>query len=228
MRISRIQIQNFRNFATLDDTLGTHTVIVGENKVGKSNLLYALRLILDPSLPDSMRKLREEDFWDGLERPLSKDDRITISVDLADFEDDESQLALLAEHLIKPKPMVSRLTYVWQPVSTLVGDPKKEADYELLVYGGVRPEKQISYEVRRRLPMELMPALRDCEGDLARWTRSPLRPLLDKAASEIDRDELEKLAGNVDKSTEKLTQLEEVKSVAKSIEKKLIAMVGSA
>lgn len=32
MRISRIQIKNFRNFANLDIKLGTHAVIVGENK----------------------------------------------------------------------------------------------------------------------------------------------------------------------------------------------------
>jgi len=227
MRISRMQIQNFRNFANIDVKLGTHAVIVGENKIGKSNLLYALRLILDPALPDSARKLREEDFWDGLERPLGKDDRITISVDLADFEDDENQLALLAAHLIKPEPMVARLTYVWQPLPSLGDSPKKEGDYEFMVYGGDRPENQISYEVRRRLPMELMPALRDCEGDLARWTRSPLRPLLDKAAGEIDRDELERLADGIDKSTEKLTELEQVQSVAESIRDKLIDMVGS-
>ena len=116
MRISRIQIDNFRNFASLDVNLGRHAVIVGENKIGKSNLLYALRLVLDPSLPDSMRKLREEDFWDGLNRPLGKEDRIKISIDLTDFEDDENQLALLAEHLIKPSPMVARLSYVWQPL----------------------------------------------------------------------------------------------------------------
>ena len=228
MRISRIQIENFRNFESIDVKLSAHAVIVGENKVGKSNLLYALRLILDPSLPDSARRLREEDFWDGLKRPLDKDDCITISVDFADFEDEESQLALLAEHLIESDPMVARLSYVWQPLPTLVDGPKKEADYEFLVFGGNRPENQITYEVRRRLPMELMPALRDCEGDLDRWTRSPLRPLLDKVAGEIDRDELERLAEGVNKSTEKLTKLEEVQSVAKSIQKKLIEMVGSA
>ncbi len=41
MRISRIHIENFRNFASLDVKLGKHAVIVGENKIGKSNLLYA-------------------------------------------------------------------------------------------------------------------------------------------------------------------------------------------
>lgn len=228
MHISRIQVENFRNFASIDVTLGEHAVIVGENKIGKSNLLYALRLVLDSSLPDSARKLRAEDFCDGLERPLGKDDRIKISVDLTDFEDDENQLAVLAEHLIEPEPMVARLSYVWQPLPGIEDGPKKDADYEFFVYGGDRPENRIGYEVRRRLPMELMPALRDCEGDLARWTRSPLRPLLDKAAAEIDRDELEKLAAGVDKSTEKLTKVDQVRSVAESISDKLIEMVGSA
>ncbi len=38
MRISRIQIENFRNFHRLDVAVSSHAVIVGENKVGKSNL----------------------------------------------------------------------------------------------------------------------------------------------------------------------------------------------
>jgi putative ATP-dependent endonuclease of OLD family len=227
LRISRIQIKNFRNFADLDVQLAEHAVIVGENKIGKSNLLYALRLILDPSLPDSARKLREEDFWDGLPRPLTKGDRITVSVDLAEFEHDENQLAILAEHLVEPDPMVARLTYVWQPLTGLEGEPTKDADYEFSVYGGGRPENRINYEVRRRLPLELLPALRDCEGDLGRWTRSPLRPLLDKAAGEIDRAELETLAEGVDDATEKVAQVDEVESVAEAIINKLQDMVGS-
>lgn len=228
MRISRIAITNFRNFSDLDVPVGEHAVIVGENKIGKSNLLHALRLILDPSLPDSARKLREEDFWDDLPRPLTKDHRITVSIDISDFEDNENQLAILAEHLVEPDPMVARLTYVWQPLPGLEGDPAKNADYEFFVYGGDRTENRISYEVRRRLPLELLPALRDCEGDLGRWTRSPLRPLLDKAAGAIDRAELEKLAEGVDEATEELANVDEVKEVATSIIDKLEDMVGSA
>ncbi len=53
--LSRIQIHNFRNFHELDVRLGPTTVVVGENNVGKSNLLFALRLILDPRLADSSR-----------------------------------------------------------------------------------------------------------------------------------------------------------------------------
>ena len=228
MRISRICIQNFRNFSDLDIGISDHAVIVGENKIGKSNFLFALRLVLDPSLPDSARKLREEDFWDGLARPLEEDKHITISVDLTDFEDNENQLAVLAEHLVTPEPMVARLTYVWQPLPGLEHGPKKDSDYEFFVYGGDRPENRLSYEVRRRLPMELVPALRDCEGDLARWTRSPLRPLLDKAAGDINREDLEELVKGVDESTKAVAEVDQVKSVANAIHDKLLEMVGSA
>src|SRR5258707_7985326 len=96
MRISRVQITNFRNFKSLDVALSEHAVIVGENKIGKSNFIYALRLLLDPTLPDSARQLREEDFWDGLERPLSKEDEIRIALDVTGFEENKKLFSVRA------------------------------------------------------------------------------------------------------------------------------------
>lgn len=228
MYISKVQIENFRNFNNLEVCLGEHTVIVGENKIGKSNFLHALRLVLDPSLPDSARKLRGEDFWDGLKRPLGQEDFILISVDIAQFENNENQLAVLSEYLIQPEPMIARLTYVWQPLPNLERNPVKDSDYDFFIFGGDRPENRISYDVRRRMPMELMPALRDCEADLARWTRSPLRPLLDNAAGAVDRSILNELAEEVDETTSKIAQVDEVDKVAKDITEKLLSMVGPA
>ncbi len=227
MHISRIQIENFRNFSDVDVQVSKDIVIVGENRIGKSNLVHALRLVLDPSLPDSSRNLREEDFWDGLPRPLKKSDRIKISVDIAKFEDNPNQLALLAEHIISPEPMIARLTFVWQPLADLEGEPTRDSDYEFSVYGGDRPENRISYEIRRRLPFELLPALRDCENDLARWGRSPLRPLLDKVVSELDREILVSLAEDVDDATVALAELKPIEEVAESIANKLETMVGT-
>jgi putative ATP-dependent endonuclease of the OLD family len=54
MRISRVRIENFRNFKLLDVELGQNIVLVGENKSGKTNFIHALRLVLDPSLSDNV------------------------------------------------------------------------------------------------------------------------------------------------------------------------------
>lgn len=190
MLLSRVTISNFRNFKELDVALGRHAVVLGENKVGKTNLLFALRLILDPALPDSARRLRLDDFWDGLPRPLAATDAIEISAEFSDFEDSEALLAVLADHLIQPLPMVAKVTFRFQPIAGLGRAPRSEADYEFVLFGGDRPENTVGYELRRWMPMDLFPALRDAESDLARWTRSPLRPLLDRAAQTIDEDNL--------------------------------------
>ena len=127
MWLSRVIIKNFRNFKSLDVKLGEHAVVLGENKVGKTNLLFALRLILDPSLPDSLRRLRLDDFWDGLPRPLTAEDVIEISVDFRGFESSDNLLAVLADHLVKPDPMVARITYRFQPVAGLKEGPKERS-----------------------------------------------------------------------------------------------------
>lgn len=211
MKIHRIQIKNFRNFKELDVMLGEQVVIAGENKIGKSNLLHALRLVLDPSLPDSARQLQKADFWDGLGDSLTKEDSIQISVDLTDFEDDEDLMAVLAEHLIEPEPMVARLTYVFRPLPTLTGDPKSDADYEFFMYGGDRQDNRAGYEVRRRIPLDVLPALRDAERDLATWTHSPLKPLLDEAVKDVDRDEMKTIADNVLNATEAVLDVPKAK-----------------
>lgn len=44
MRISQVQIQNFRNIKAVDVRLGNVVTLIGENNSGKSNFLYALTL----------------------------------------------------------------------------------------------------------------------------------------------------------------------------------------
>ena len=66
MRLSRIRVKNFRNLVDIDVPLAQHTVVVGENRSGKSNLLHAMRLVLDSTLSADQRRLKSEDFWEGL------------------------------------------------------------------------------------------------------------------------------------------------------------------
>ena len=114
----------------------------------------------------------------------------------------------------------------FQPLETIEGQPSKESDYEFVLYGGERPESRLSYEVRRRLPFDLLPALRDAEGDLGNWRRSPLRPLLDVVAGRIDREALMTLAEDIASATEAAARNEEVKWLVEEINRRVSNLVG--
>lgn len=225
MHLSRIRIKNFRNFSDLDVALAGDIVVVGENRVGKSNLLYALRLLFDSTLPDSARQLGLADFWDGLEES-NAENKITVSVEIGDFESDPDILSLLTDFRLDDDPHTVRLTYEFRPKADLEGGPTSEEDYEFICYGGENETKRFGHELRRRIPMDLLPALRDAEGDLATWRRSPLRPLIESAFSGIDRADLEKIKKAIEDATDELTEFEAVEELEQKLGELFVAMSG--
>ena len=62
MRIAKLTICGFRNFASQEITFGDKTLLFGANDSGKSNLLYALRILFDPSFNSRHFELNESDF----------------------------------------------------------------------------------------------------------------------------------------------------------------------
>ncbi len=225
MKLTRIYISNFRNLRDVDVALDGNVVIVGENRVGKSNLLHALRLIFDPSLPDSARQLGQGDFWDGLGEALA-DNKITVFVELQEFEDDLDLLAQLTDFRLDDDPNIVRLTYVFRPIPGLDGFPHSDDDYEFLCYGGEAETKRFGHEVRRRIAMDLLPALRDAEGDLATWRRSPLRPLLERAFASVPTEDLEGVRDAVQAATEQLADLPSVKDLEQTLHELFASMSG--
>lgn len=225
MYLSRISFDNFRNFRGLDVSLAGNVVIVGENRVGKSNLLYGLRLIFDPSLPDSARELSVGDFWDGLEG-LDEDSRILVSVEIKDFEADPDVLAVLTDFRVPGDPSTVTLTYEYRTHPGLGRAPTSEKDFQFSCYGGRDPTRKFGHDVRSRISMDLLPALRDAEGDLAVWRRSPLRPLIETAFGTIDRDELGEIADQIGAATSSLLEFEPIFELEKDIAQSFRAMSG--
>lgn len=222
MYISRIAISGFRNFRDLDlFDLPASVAIVGENGAGKSNLLYALRLVLDPSLPDTARQLSAEDFWDGFDAPFDGEE-ITVAVELVDFEGDKAAMALLGDYLVATGPKVARLTYAYRP-RPLVKDPSNEADYEAVLYGGLSDDQRVGREVLRYVSLRVLPALRDAESDLAS-ARSPLRRLL--ARVELDPVQLATAQDRIAEAGEALLADDGVGAINTGITDRLTEMVG--
>ena len=227
MYLSRIQVKNFRNFHDLDVRLGRASVVVGENNVGKSNLVFALRLILDPRLSDSSRMLREEDFWAGLIEPVKSKEIIEVAIEFQEFQQEQSVFAVLQPFCI-PGPVAdtARLIYRFRPKSSLPEDRELIIDdYEFVVFGGVDEKNRIGFEERRWIPIEVLPALRDAESDLTAWRNSPLRPLVERLR--LSGTTLRVVAEDIDKATSQLLGENEVRQLTHDIQTRLSLMVGS-
>lgn len=211
MRLSKLSIRNFRNFRAVDIALSGNVIVLGENRVGKSNLLFAIQLILDPTLPDSARQLKLSDFWDG--SPSDYSEPIEVHLELSDFASDLALVALLTDFRTSHDPGVARLSYVFRKKADLAGLPQSSADCEFLVYGGGDEARSVPHRVRRRIAIDLLDALRDAEGQLGTWRSSPLRHLLEEAISGISRADLDAVAADLEKATKALEAFPTIKNL---------------
>lgn len=83
MRIDRVHIKGFRNFDNEEILFQPKTLIIGANDVGKTNLLYALRLLFDKSINEHDLELTDSDY-----NAYNGADEIEITVTLCDVVED--------------------------------------------------------------------------------------------------------------------------------------------
>ncbi|MDB6066174.1 MAG: nucleoside triphosphate hydrolase [Pedosphaera sp.] len=233
--ICRIEIENFRNFHNFAVDLEPTSVIVGENKVGKSNLLEAIRLVLDPALPDAARKLRPEDFWDGLQHAFAGN-TITIRVFIRNFEGNKGAQAILSECIVSKSPLTAQLTYQYRPKRSLEKLDKvreqeaiaalDEDDYDFIVFGAADENVRVGSDIRKWITLVVLPALRDAEGDIQSWRRSPLRPLLDRVKKGIPAKHFVAVRKNLDDAKATLLQAKLVAELVASINERVRHLAG--
>ncbi|VAL06709.1 ATP-dependent endonuclease of the OLD family-like protein [Enterobacter kobei] len=226
MYLSNLRIANFRNFETVDIPLDGNIVLLGENRVGKSNLLFAIRLVIDPTLPDSARQLKLSDFWDGCD--LSTSPQIEIHLEFADFDSDASLSALLTDFRIAENPALARLSYVFRKKEDIAGEPKSSEDCEFIVFGGGQESRTIPSRVRRRIAIDMLDALRDAEAQLASWRNSPLRPLLEDAFGSLSRADLDRVASALESATGTMEAFTPIKNLEESLRGGILNLAGTA
>jgi len=65
MRVRSVRVENFRGISRALVELGTRSLLVGENNVGKTTLLEAMNLVLGPERISSPDSINEHDFFGG-------------------------------------------------------------------------------------------------------------------------------------------------------------------
>lgn len=83
MRIEWIHIKGFRNFIDEKINFANQTLIIGANDIGKSNLIYALRILFDRSLSDQDLELNINDY-----NVFTDTNEIKITVKISDIKED--------------------------------------------------------------------------------------------------------------------------------------------
>ncbi|MDC7126779.1 MAG: AAA family ATPase [Spirochaetales bacterium] len=220
--ISRVKIENFRNFKSFDILTNSKQVIFGENESGKSNYIFALQLILDPSLSDNDRQLSISDFNNEIIDPVESRTEITISIFLSNFENSQTILAQLSDAtiIIKDKKYL-KITYKFYPEENENG----EVDYKYIIYKGDDEINQFGYKDRKYLLLKVIKPLRDVDAALKNYKNSPLKRLID--LYEIKYDKLQTIADDMKIQSTNLLNIDEINNLSKRIENELINILGN-
>jgi len=208
--VSRIVVRNFRNFRLLDVSLNEGaTCIVGENNTGKTNLIHAIRLVLDANMSSCHRQLAPDDISAGLD--FRSPQQVLVSVEFTGFADKASEEAMVEGWHIADD--LARLTYRFLPKSKvrqaiLDGERPDNAltidDYHWTIRGGggeidpatVAWDRDFGRgfrfeELQQSFLVILMKPLRDVEQELRERRASPLARLL--TAADVPPDEQDAL-----------------------------------
>ena len=210
--ICRVHIENFRNFHNEDFSLKDKQVLIGENAVGKSNLLYALQLILDPSLSEKDRMLDESDFWDGIENPMETNQYILIEIYLANFEDNKNFLAQLSDASVKlGEKEALKISYKFFKKDT------DKPDYSYIIYKGDDEKRTFTYEDRKMLNIRVIKAIRDVEAEMRSSRTSPLTQIIKRKYS-ISKDLLSEISKTLNDNGADTLQIGEVNDLERKLQ----------
>jgi putative ATP-dependent endonuclease of OLD family len=212
MYVSSVRMKNFRNFEDCTVTLNEGlSIVIGENNVGKSNLLFALQLVFSPDASDRTRRLTREDFCSHVARG-DEPPEIVIACTLKGFETEEEK-SVVQTWLTKTDGE-ARVTYAFR--CSVRGrelyrknGPLPIEQYVWVLYGGEEETRERFEEDQlRRISLETLSALRDAEGSLRPGARGMLASIVRRFEAEAD---------DKTRTNEAVKQLNEVLGRAKQV-----------
>lgn len=238
MHLRKITVKNFRNFKHTEVVLDSgFQTIIGENNIGKSNLLYAIRLVLDDSLSYASRRLKASDF-NGFPPP-NKEKFILISIDLYG----ENLASHPSFHPLKIGDHEMRISFLFAHKQIL--DPNIEyseidfqseaglEDFSWRLYGGgnsleihhLRELPGITFRDIEAINLFFLSDFRNIFRDLAGGNKSLLTRYCQSRAN--SNEEFEEIKGILSSASDELNDLPFVGELKREINEESKAIAGS-
>ncbi len=218
MKIRQVSIRNFRNLRKVDISPMKTTVIIGENNAGKSNLFYALRLLLDPQAERLRLDLSEDDINDNAR--AEGETYFSVTVEFGDLQKHQDVEACFKERIdmdgdetfitIKGKyePDDNGI-YIWK---SLVLSPQGRSNNPI----------PISRRMSRAIPLYFLDAVRDAARDTRATGRGLLSRLLDNANYTDVQDDVQEYLRAANNA---LNKGREISSLARGLTNELTSLV---
>lgn len=194
MKISNVHLIGFRNFADSSINFKDNTLIIGSNDIGKSNLLHALRVLLDKSLSEADLEPNELDFHIGL---TDVSNEISITIKFTNVIED-AVISVLKGNVSDDNETFLR--YVAQ---------RNNLDYKLYIGPSLSELEEISGRFYLKyMHLKYIESQRDLEQFIRKEKRQLLR-IAQESLSEKEEDDdlLREIGHDLELLNEKIAQL---------------------
>jgi putative ATP-dependent endonuclease of OLD family len=211
MLIQTVKINGFRNFLDSEINFNEKTLVIGANDVGKTNLIYALRLLLDKSLSDRDIEPEITDFH--INSTGTQSDNFSIEIHFSNITED----AVLAT-------LKGNVSDEGNTIFKLVAD-KETLDYQVLI--GASTEELEVVPNRFYLKYINMRYVRS-RRDLQKFIHSEKKHLLklsqnnlEEAEKTEDQKEMNRISRGLDVINKRVARLNYVKDSTSVVNEEL-------
>lgn len=209
MLIYRVHIKGFRNYEDEDIFLNSSSLIIGSNDVGKTNFIYALRLLFDRSLSENDLDLLDSDF-----NAYSHSNKVEITAYLKEIKED----CLLSEFKGNISDGKLILRYI----------KEKNKDYILQTgFSESTMQELQSRSYLRRVNMQYVDTNRNLYAYLRKERKNLLlssQELLSDEEKNDDRTKTVEIQKDLDSINQKISSLNYIKDALKNVNKQLSSL----
>lgn len=206
MKISWIRIEGFRNYDNETINLESKTLIIGSNDVGKTNLIYALRILFDKSISDRDLELTDSDY-----NAYTKANKITITACIKDIDEDCLRSVFIGD-------IKDGITYIQY---------KNEKDGEYSIYTGPSEdllELKSGRFYLKRLSLEYVNSNRNLFAFITKEKKDLLKKTkksLDEAKLKEDEESIKDIQVDLGNMNTKIDNLNYIRNSLDSVNKEL-------